>query len=369
MQNKRAIVVTGIIITLFIFHSCPKNNSITTVFPGDKWDVSTPERQQVDPDKLEESLQTLKSFCGEDGIEEVLIIRNGYIIWQGDSVHNVHNVWSTTKSFTSTVLGLLVVQGNCSLSDHASGWEPLLDTIGYRNITLKHFTTMTSGYDAVGGSRWNEESEDWSWTPYVPGEPLFQPGHRFCYWDEAMMMFGRVLTRIVGKSLKEVFMEKIGIRIGMGEIIWGTEGEVNGIAINNGCTGIELNALQLARFGWLFLNEGNWNGEQLISREWVREATSVQVPDTLLTADTDRKSTDGSGAYGYNWWINGGNAAMPDSPEGLYYTSGFNNNMCFVIPEWKMVIVRMGLDGNPEIPKHRAYNEFFRVLKESILIE
>ena len=283
------------------------------------------------------------------------------------TVHIRSIIFIPVLNRSQALLGLLLQQQACEITDKVHQWLPELDVETYRDITLRHFTTMTSGYNAVGMSRWNEPSQDWSWTPYVPGEPIFAAGSKYCYWDEAQMMFGRALTKIAGQELKTVFQEQIGNHIGIHSFDWHPEKSIDGISINNGCTNVMWNAKQLARFGHLYLNYGNWNGQQLIDSAWVRSATSVQVPQNIPTADTDRKSTDGSGSYGYNWWINAGNSGMPDSPASLYYASGFNNNMCFIIPEWNMVVVRMGLDSNPSEPKYIAYNRFFKALGKAIL--
>ena len=355
------------LLIICIWKCAPPEPELTIkVFPGNDWEVSEAAKQNVDPGKLEIALDTLRSFCGEDGTSQTLIIRNGYIIFAGDSIDKVNNIYSSSKSVTSTVLGLLIEEGECKLDDPAHLWLPELDTGIYRNITLRHFTTMTSGYNAVGESRWDEPSKDWSWTPYTPGEPIFAAGTKYCYWDEAQMMLGRALTKIAGKEIKKVFQQHIGNIIGIGNFEWPHEKEIDGIKINNGCTNVKWNARQLARFGWLYLNKGNWNGQQLIDSNWVAAATQVQVPITIPVADTDRKRTNGSGSYGYNWWINAGKSALPDSPKSLYYASGFNNNMCFVIPEWNMVVVRMGLDSNPEEPKYIAYNRFFKELGAAV---
>lgn len=339
----------------------------STIFPRAEWLESTPEAQHLHPEMFEQALHTLKSFCREDGLDQTLIIRNGYIVFKGDSTHKRNNIYSSTKSFTSTVLGLLVEEGKCSIEDYASKWEPSLRTSPYDEIKLKHFSSMSSGYNAVGSTRWNEESQDWSWTPYQPGEPIGKPGESYCYWDEAQMMFGRVLTRITGQSIKDYFIEKVGKNIGIDGFRWGEEGQVKEIPINNGCTGVNINAHELARFGWLYVNQGMWEGQQLVPAEWVEKATRPQVAQSVPVADTDRSNVLGSGSYGYNWWINAGLSAMPDSPKSLYYASGFNNNMCFVIPEWDMVVVRMGMDGNPDEPKYIAYNSFFRDLGKAVM--
>ena len=185
-----------------------------------------------------------------------------------------------------------------------------------------------------------------------------------------MNMFGRVLTQASQQDLKVILTERITDPMQLGEWSWWSEDSLNGIPIRFGSTGIEMNALQLARFGYLFLNNGNWDGNQLIDRHWVEQATSAQVPRDIELADTDRKSSDGRGIYGFNWWVNGikpdGSRNMPNAPERTFYASGFNNNMCFVIPEWNMVVVRMGLDGNPPEGKAFVYDQFFNVLKQAI---
>jgi CubicO group peptidase (beta-lactamase class C family) len=132
---------------------------------------------------------------------------------------------------------------------------------------------------------------------------------------------------------------------------------------------VQISALQLARWGWLFLNRGMWEGQQLISRSWVDMATSVQVPAALPLADTDRKETVGPGCYGFNWWVNGrkadGELKLPGAPEDCYFASGFNNNKCLVIPGWNMVIVRMGQDGHPA-SKDLVYGTFLKLMEDAI---
>lgn len=335
------------------------------VFPKDKWERASPSIQGVDEDKMHTALEYLASKSFEDGNEEVMIIRNGYVIFEGDSIYKKHNIWSCSKSFTSTILGLMVHEGRLELDDPAHIYEPLLAE-QYSQVTFRHFTTMTSGYNAVGSTRWDGISEDWSWTPYHSGKPIFEPGTQYAYWDEAMMMKGRVLTKILGRTMHSYFDEHVASRIDFGEWEWLNEGEVMDIPINNGCTNVIINATQLARFGHLYLNNGNWDGEQIIPENWVEMATTIQVPEKIPVADTDRKSAKGSGAYGFNWWINGGLSAMKDAPPRTYYASGYNHNVCFVIPEWNMVIVRMGVDGNPPEGKYVVWNEFLKRLGEAI---
>jgi hypothetical protein len=98
----------------------------------------------------------------------------------------------------------------------------------------------------------------------------------------------------------------------------------------------------------------------------VQAATAPQVPLHLKVADTDRAGSDGRGVYGFNWWVNGtqanGKRLMPDAPAGAYFAAGLNHNICLVIPEWEMVIVRMGTDGNPRGGHASTLNAFLRRL-------
>ena len=348
---------------IMLFVSCQVQ--VEEIYPDEDWKLSTPEAVGIDKAKMLLAMNWLEGKCGEDGLEELLIIRHGYVIHAGDSVNKAHNIWSCTKSFTSSVLGVLVAEGKCSLDDLAYVKEPLLKEL-YSSVTLRHFTTMTSGYNALGGSQSNPPTEDWSRTVYKPDLPMFLPGDAFCYWDEAMMMFGRVLTRIAGITLKEYFDQNIGDQIGFGQFHWSTKGELDGMVINNGCTGIMINAKQLARFGYLYLRKGQWKGQQIISEDWVKQATSVQVAVDLPVAESDRANVRGSGSYGYNWWLAGGLSSLPDAPENTYYASGLNHNVCFVIPEWDMVIVRMGVDGNPPEGKHVVWNEFLNRFSKAV---
>jgi CubicO group peptidase (beta-lactamase class C family) len=361
----RLLLIFGIL--LFFLSCCQKKSGV--VFPRGEWLISQPEKQNVDPDKLQKALEYLESKSRHNGNKEVAIIRNGYMIFGGEQIDSIHNIWSCSKTFTSTVLGLLIDDGILSLDARASEYEPLLKE-RYSEVTFRHFTTMTSGYSAIGGSRWPDANyADWSWMVYEPEEPYFKPGSAFAYWDEAQMMFGRTLTQVLKRPMYDFLKERITDPIGMGEWQWYPEKDLAGIPINNGCTNVFVNAKQLARWGWLFLNNGKWDGKQLISEEWVFKATSVQVPASIPMGDTDRKETVGPGCYGFNWWINGrkanGEMKLPGAPENCYFASGHNNNKCIVIPQWNMVVVRMGEDGHPD-DKDMVYGTFLKMLGEAV---
>lgn len=347
--------------------ACQTNTREEMVFPGETWSSSPPSTFGIDKGKMQTALSYLELKSFEDGIEEVIIVKNGSVIFQGDSVSKSHNIYSCSKSFTSTVLGLLIDQGKLSLDSKVASYDSSLMAL-YPEASFRHFATMTSGFSAKGRSRWNDENADWSWTPYDPEQPHFPPGSHFEYWDEAQMTFGKVLTQVLREPMYDFLKRELTDKIQMGEWQWHPEQEVNGLPINNGCTSVIVNAKQLARFGHLYLNRGNWDGEQLLSASWCEQATSPQVEATIPVFDGDRSSARGSGSYGFNWWVNSedGLSRMPDAPLVAAYMSGFNHNVCCIIPEWGMVIVRMGNDQNPPEGKHVVWNEFLKLMGEAI---
>jgi hypothetical protein len=347
-------IIAAIFITVFLLLVIP---AFSGIFPGASWAEATPESQGVNSAKLNTAMSYLAGVCGSHGTTQAVVIRNGYMIWKGNNIDNQHNVWSCSKSYTSTVLGILVDDGKCTINTLAKDYVSSL-TSSYSTVKLSHFATMTSGYDASGGAQTS--------TPFNPTTPNFTPGTKFEYWDAAMNQFGNVLTRIAGEPMETLFKRVIADPISMNSSKWnwGDWGTVDGMLVNGGAgnksKGILISAREMARFGLLFLNRGNWDGQQLISTSWVDQATVPQVANTI-------PGDGGPGTYGFNWWCNGiesgGQRKWPNAPDKTYGALGHNNNKCFVIPEWDMVVVRLGVDGNIS---DDAWDGFFQRLSEGV---
>ena len=349
-----------------------------TTFPGKDWVEAGPEAVGFDSARLTAAVEYLKRNAGRDGVRELVIVRNGRLVWQGDNIDKVHGVWSCTKSFTSTVLGLLIEDEKCSLDTLASNVTPALAE-RFPDIRLRHFASMTSGYRAVGDEPKGGYKHGPSSTPFQPGEPLFTPpGSQYAYWDSAMNEFGLVLTKIAGEPLEQVFKRRIADPIGMDEQQWdwGNYATVDGAVVNGGSGNankhVTISARQMARLGHLFLNKGNWNGKQLINRPWIETATSVHVPASKPWAHPE-SNIDGRGVYGLNWWLNGttadGKPKWPGAPPNTFAASGHNNNRMFVIPEWKTVIVRLGLDEGDARIADNVWSKFIELVGVAIVSE
>jgi len=173
-----------------------------------------------------------------------------------------------------------------------------------------------------------------------------------------------VLTQIAGESLAALFAREIANPIGMpaSEWSWGNFGSQDGLLVNGGggnnSRGIRTNSRTLARLCHLYLARGRWDGVQVLASEWIAQATRTQVPYTVPNSG----GGTGPGAYGQGWFANGFvNATTrlwPNAPAGAYMAAGFNQNRCWVVPEWKMVIVRGGTNGGNYTASEE--NEFLR---------
>lgn len=172
------------------------------------------------------------------------------------------------------------------------------------------------------------------------------------------------------------FKHRIADPIGMNAEAWtwGDFGLVDGLRINggsgNGGKHVQISARELARFGHLMLNRGRWRDRQLIPEDWVRQATSVQVPASMKNAWI-KSGIVGPGQYGFNWWRNApdadGKLTWPGAPEDTFAAQGHNNNKLYVIPSWQMVIVRLGLDEADRKWSGEAQGEFLKMVGESRL--
>jgi CubicO group peptidase (beta-lactamase class C family) len=335
--------------------------SVAPVFPAQQWQKISPESAGVDPDVLGQALSSFESRCGADGIREMMVIRYGYVIHEGPDCGNVHDTWSMTKSVTSSVFGVLLDQKKCTPQSLAKDFVPSLSQ-NYPEVTLHHFATMTCGYTSA------EAME-----PLNVGPPAFAPGEYFHY-DESYNQFANILSHIAGKSMADLFTETIGGPIGIdpSKWQWNDLGTSDGIVINGGSgtheAAIHTSADQIARLGLLFLNKGRWNGGQVLSEEYVESALTPQVPNTLPCFKPEMWYNNLPGSYGYGFWVNGtrpeGTPQWENAPPKTALMQGFMNNVCFIFPEWDMVVVRMGQDTEvfPDV-----YEEFFALMDQAVV--
>jgi len=349
-------------------------------FPGPDWTRAAPESEGLDAGKLRAAIAFMDDHFGPEGAKELAVIRHGRLVWQGPNADAYHPIFSCTKTFTSTVLGLLIDDGKCTLDTRAIEVLPELgdDHPVYAGIRLRHLASMTGGYS--GEVREVSEGQPWGdpLAYFSPLAPRFEAGTRIEYHDHDVHLLGRIIMRLAGAPLADLFRRRIADPIGMTQWDWGVCGTLDGLAYHNaagtpcakGGGGIRTTALQLARYGHLYLNRGQWNGQQLLSAAFVQEATRNHIPADL----PGRSNRMLAGRYGLYWWTNGvrgdGTRPWPSAPPGAYTPHGRTANFCFVIPEWDMVIARTGSVPIAEIGQDDVlWDGFFSRLAEAMAAE
>ncbi|MDQ1318096.1 MAG: hypothetical protein QG588_1752, partial [Candidatus Poribacteria bacterium] len=376
-ENIRLLRCMMLIFWMGVMLMIGEVNAEKMVFPNIDWEEATPESQNVNSTKLKEAVTWLDNNSGIDGIKELIIIRNGYMIWKGPDIDAYHKIFSCTKVFTSTVFGLLIDDGKCSLDDPAVRYLTTLDDQYplYSKIKLRHLVSMSGGYQGI--VRDVSEEEPWG-DPMgylIPVSPRYEAGTACAYHDHDVFLLGSILTRLAKQPIKDVFNHRIADVIGMTRWDWGICGTLdNGVALNNAAgtpaknPGIQTTARELARLGHLYLNRGNWNGKQLLSASFVDHATTNQVPVSL----PNPTGADPGGHYGFYWWTNGvmrnGKQIWQSAPPKTYTARGALENYCFVVPEWNIVIVRLGSANSPNDLRvsDQIWNTFFTKLGSAI---
>lgn len=330
-------------ILLMLINGCKSQPEENIVFPKENWQVASPESQGIDKKNVDAAMAYLDSVCGDIGTSRSMVIKNGYVIWQGDDTKSRHLVWSCTKSFMSTCLGLLWDDGICNPGTKAKKYFDELE-VYYPDVTIEHLATFTSGY--------NHEDGD----PFKPVKPDYAPGEAFHYSRQSDVL-ARVLAMAGKESLANLFKRRVASVIGITteQMEWKDYGEVNGIKLNGGSgmpeTGVYITAEAMARFGWLYCCNGNWDGRQVVSQKYIDYATSPRVSPDVPPHDPEAWYAGLlPGNYGLNWWVNGekpdGTQMWPHAPEGTFAAQGNKNNICLIVPAWNMVIVRIGGDKN-----------------------
>jgi CubicO group peptidase (beta-lactamase class C family) len=335
-----------LVIALAVGPCAASRGEARTVFPGKDWQEASPDSQGVDSAKLKAAVDYMDAHFGDQGAKELVIVRNGYLIWKGPDCDAYHNVWSASKNFTSTLLGVLVADGKCRLDDTAVKYVPHLADRHpvYAKITLRQLASMSSGY--AGQVVHKSPEQPWGEPIHylTPATPHYEPGTRVEYQDHQVFLLGSIVTRLAAESEKSLFKRRVADPIGMTRWDWGVSGEVDGLAMNNAAgtpntPGVQTTPREMARFGLLYLSRGNWDGKQLLPAAFVDEAARNQVPGA-------GRSTFLHMRYGFYWWTNDlmpdGRRPFPSAPPGTYTSHGHGCNFCVVIPEWNMVVVRMG---------------------------
>lgn len=298
--------------------------------PDNGWTLDAPENHGMDPAvfaRLHEALTDSSVYAMVTAKDGVLIDEYYGEGYDETSVFPLH---SCSKSFTGALVGIAIEQGILGgVDDPLSDYLPQmaeLEDVRKGQITLRHLLTHTSGlewYEWGGGqSNWAEFQSAPDWVDYILGRRLTaEPGAVFNYSTGNTHLLSAALQQAAGKSLLEYGRENLFEPLGMDSAAWRADPQ----GVTDGGNGISMTARDAARFGQLYLEDGVWNGRRLIPADWLAQSTAAQ----------NNGAGDGTGGYGYQWWVR----SFGDGGYDAYYAFGAWGQYIFVVPELDLVTV------------------------------
>ncbi|MGD9344571.1 MAG: serine hydrolase [Candidatus Aminicenantes bacterium] len=309
-----------------------------------EWPRSTPEAQGLDSTRLTRLVEIIREGEEFPDLHSLLIVRNEYLVVEEYfgryTADKLHTLQSVSKSFTSALIGIAIERGDIrSVEEKVLDFFPHMFDIKNMDsrkasMTLEDLLTMRSGTDyheGLSGTPHNElNSLERGWDRFYLDRPMIRkPGSYFQYDSGGVILMSSMLKNRSGMHA-DAYAEKFLFRpLDISKCYWfkNREGHPH--------TGGGLNILpsDMAKFGLLYLNRGEWEGKQVVPVRWVDK--SVQKHVDLI------REYPGVIGYGYLWWI-----LSPD-PDGagkelIYAAMGFRAQYIFVIPEHDMVVVITG---------------------------
>jgi hypothetical protein len=304
-----------------------------TPLPGDDWEVSTPAEQGLDPRLLAELYYNAAKLSRLYGL---LVIKNGYLIAEGyfneGAVDRKNEQQSATKSYTSALVGIALDQGCLSSVDQKmmeffQEFAGQIDDPRKEQITIRDMLQMRSGYpdEETGGPALWEALLSGDYMPLIVDIPLTRdPGTEFQYSDLTIHWVGVIVARACDTDLKSFAQGHLFSPINgeVGEWLQYKDGYYSGLA------GMHVSARDAAKFGLLYLNDGEYEGNKVLSADYVR--------DSLQRYSEGFRSSYGyfrDLGYGYQWW----SARAGD--RFFNYASGHGGQLIVLLDELDMVIV------------------------------
>jgi CubicO group peptidase (beta-lactamase class C family) len=278
------------------------------------------------------------------GTHAFIIVRDNQVLYEkyfnGFARDSLCTSWSVSKSVTSALVGIAIADGFIkSIDDPITNYLPELKDQGFASITIRSLLTMGSGIQyRINFFPWDE----FVLAGYYPDlrallltdlKIMEPPGQSFHYNNFNAELIGMILERTTGHAPSQYLQEKIWKPIGMEfPATWSIDSEQDGFEV----TPILLNAraIDLAKFGRLYLDNGSWDGKQIIPQSWVADSTE-RDPNDRRPWETFPQWQDKGGYYKYFWW-----GISQENGDYSYMGIGTYGQFIFVSPRTRIVIVR-----------------------------
>ena len=295
---------------------------VRTVWPGLEWPTATPESQGLSGAAIE----TAAAYASKSGGGSGCIIRHCFLVKEWGDPKKLADIKSATKGVAgATLLGLALDRGLIKLDDRAVVYNPKIGQDKDENrrdwlaeITIRELATMTAGFDDGR-----------------PPSLIYRPGTDGYYSNDGSNMLAELLTLRFGEDLGAVLKREVMDPIGVPAPEWKWRENVyraktlNGLPSREFASGITITHRALARVGYLYLHEGEWNGRQILSRDYIRSATKpIDLPSFV--------------PYYAFFWGSNGRGTFHGMPCDSYWALGLGDSFVLVCPSLDIVAVRLG---------------------------
>lgn len=290
-----------------------------------QWQKDTPENHNIDSTFLND----FHSSLYETQVYTSLIVKDDFIVDEyykdGYDQDSVFTLQSCSKSVTSTLIGIAIDQDFIDGTDVAIfQYFPQIEQYeneNLKNITIWHLLTHTSGLDISDSAIWDSWRASNDWIEYALARPsVSMPGEIFDYSTVGTHLLTAILEKATGMTAYDFGKQYLFDPMGMTSV----KCEAAPEGTSDGGNGFAMNAYDMAKLGKLYLDGGKWQGEQLVSEQWIQAAATLQF-----------KRSTGSADYGYQWWVR----TFGEKDYDAFFAQGHAGQYIFVVPEIHLIVV------------------------------
>ena len=310
MWKKRTVVYATLIVFFsIIFASCLKEDPLKLPFQsfspanlGDGWEIAEPSEAGIDGEALKEVYKYVHEDDNVWQIRSLLIFRNNKLVAESymkdrNDITNLHPIWSCTKQVIGILTGIAIDKGLISINHTISDYLPQVSKHPEKGgITIENLLMMKSG---INYNNDGYNGGDGKLAREVPANSIdyileldmhSSPGTTYRYKNSDPHLLSAIIQEKVGKTTRDWAKEVLFDKIGIARLEWRTYKD----GVTLGGFGILTTPREMGKIGQLVANNGRWNGEQIISAEWIDEMTTARVPpgETQITGT----------AFCYQWW-------------------------------------------------------------------
>jgi CubicO group peptidase (beta-lactamase class C family) len=309
---------------------------------NDGWEVSSLSDQGIDTKKIEYITNQILTEDRFENVLSMLIVKNGRLVHEAYSPYvqrnTLHWMASITKAVTSTLIGIAIDKGfiesiNSGVGELLPEFKDAIRDPEFNKIKIKHIMTMSSALDWSEQSSYNDSQnsehqmvDTQDWMRFVLSKRVKnEPGTQFLYNTGGIHLLSAVIKSATGLYVNE-FAEKYLLHpLGIRAYQWNRD--PMGYPCTGGTDGgIGLRTRDVAKFGWLFLKDGTWQGKRIISQKWIKEATLKH-----------RSRSYGRNFYGYNW--SPGSKTVNGKTFDYIAAFGYGGQTLYLVPDLALIIV------------------------------